>query len=171
MLVKPFSFLGNGYVEPYLRIGQYYQGGYIVFLQNDYPNQTGLIASPIIVSSSVSWPTGQATSTNATYGQGYTITENAYNGGSTTGAIGGCWNYTNDGYTDWFLPNNGEIIYVLQNQSVLPYYGFTGSFHSSTAWVTNPAAQSYWYSAAGSQNTGFKTDLRDVIACRYITPV
>lgn len=170
MLVKPFSFLGNGYVEPYLRIGQYYQGGYIVFLENDYPNQTGLIASPIIVSSSVAWPPGPATSINPNYGEGYNITENAYNAGATTGAIAACWNYTNDGYTDWFLPNNGEIVYVMQNYSVLPY-SVTGSYHSSTAFVASVTAQSYWYSVSAGQQTGFKSDLRDVIACRYITPV
>lgn len=170
MLIKPFSFLGNGYVEPYLRVGMYYQGGYIVYVKDDYPNQTGLIAAPTITATNVSWPTGVSTSTSTTYGEGYTITENAYNGGSTTGAIGACWNYTNDGYDDWFLPNNGEVGWIQLNQSVLPYSLVGRTFHSSTAGVSNPSSNS-WYYNPSSIDPGFKSDLRDAIACRYITPV
>lgn len=169
MLVKPFGFLGAGRIPRLLNIGDYYQGGYIVYLYGNYPNQQGLIAAPTITATNVSWPSGVSTPVDTNYGYGYNNTESAYNAGSTTGAIGACWNYSNDGFSDWFLPDNTELGYLVTNLSVLPYYPITTTFHSSTAYTPNPSAQSWFYQSNGTLDTAFKSDLRDAIACRYIT--
>ena len=173
MLVQPFGFNATGRpTGRLLSLGLYYQGGYVVYLSGNYPNQSGLIVSPVEISSSMSWPggIGQFTPTNTGYGQGYNNTQTAYGVGYTTDGIGNCWNYSNDGYTDWFMPSLDELVLVIQNKSFIPYTLNAASYHASSAYVANPANDNWIViTNTAASSTGFHTDLRGVLACRYIT--
>jgi hypothetical protein len=174
MLIQPFGFLGSSTnVCRLLRIGQFYQGGYVVYLTGSYPNQGGLIVAPAEISDSMSWPSigGQVTPIGTGYGQGFNNTQSAYNVGYTTDGIGTCFNYSVNGYTDWFMPSVDELSFVILNKSYIPYTLNALSYQSSSAFSANPANQNYIViTATVVQSTGNHSDLRGVLACRYITP-
>jgi hypothetical protein len=173
MLIQPFGFNATG--KPtgrLLSLGLYYQGGYVAYLSGNYPNQSGLIVSPVEISSSMSWPDigGQVTPTTTAYGQGYNNTDQAYQVGYTTNGIGNCWNYSNDGYTDWFMPSLDELIFVIQNKSFIPYTLNAASYHASSAFSPNPGNQNWFViTNSAASSAGNHSDLRGVLACRYIT--
>jgi hypothetical protein len=93
-----------------LGVGNYYQGGYIVYL--DLNLNQGLIVSPTdLTGSQCAWevePYQTITTTN-TYGSGQTNTTNILASTSTTPAAELCNTYVNGGYDDWFLPNTTEL--------------------------------------------------------------
>ncbi len=173
MLIQPLSFLTTGRTTPrLLRLGMYYQGGYIVYLTGNYPNQGGLIVAPVEISASMTWPSigGVTTSTDQSYGAGYSNTQGAYNQGYTTDGIGTCWNYSNDGYTDWFMPSTSELGFVITNKSYIPYTLNALTYHASSAYAPNPANQNWIVETAdASSGNGNHSDERGVLACRYIT--
>lgn len=194
MLVQPFGFQTlTGNRGRLVQIGQYYQGGYIAYLQGSYPNQEGLIVAPTdATGSAVSWQeqTYSAVTTNSAYGQGATNTTNIITQ-STTATVAAtlCTDYSNAGYTDWFLPSQTELTYVRNNVLLLPN---SGSF---VGVGTTPAIVSlYWTSYSFAFNTAKCIDFGDtntyvgnvtdtfrdgqtspgpgrVRPCRYITPV
>jgi len=173
MLIQPFSFLASSVAVPrLLRLGLYWQGGYIVYLSGNYPNQTGLIIAPVEISASMTWPSigGVTTSTNKSYGAGYSNTETAYGVGYTTNGIGTCRNYENDGYTDWFMPSADELSFVIGNKAYIPYTLNALTYHASSAYSPNPGNTNWIVLTSDtSQSTGAHSDLRGVVACRYIT--
>lgn len=177
MLIQPFSFgVSSTPVSKLLRLGQYYQGGFIVALSGDYPNQQGLIVAPVEISGSMTWPGGVGVSTLTDVNDGFTNTQFAYNNGYTTNAIGTTWTYsvadTGTGivYSDWFLPALNQLITVITNKIHIPYSLTAATYHASTAFGPNPANQSWWVDTSASSGTGNKTDLRGVLAIRQITP-
>ena len=143
MLIQPFGF--NATRRPagrLLSLGSYYQGGYVVYLTGNYPNQQGLIIAPVEISGAMSWPLitpGVTTPVSQGYGFGFSNTQFAFNNGYTTDGIGTCWNYSNDGYTDWFMPSADELVFVLLNLAFIPYTLTANFYHSSSAAVSNPA--------------------------------
>jgi hypothetical protein len=173
MLIQPFGFNATG--KPtgrLLSLGLYYQGGYVVYLQGSYPNQTGLIVAPVQISDSITWPDigGVVTPVTQAYGQGFNNTQFAFESGYTTGGIGTCWNYSNDGYTDWFMPSVDELIFVMTNRAFIPYTLTANFYHSSSAFSANPANQNMTVEKS-NQNVSVAnhSDALGVVACRYIT--
>ena len=173
MLIQALSFNSTQNPVPrLLRLGMYYQGGYVIYLNSAYPNQTGLIIAPIEISSAMTWPSigGVVTPLDQAYGKGYTNTETAYNVGYTTNGIGTCWNYSNDGYTDWFMPSLTELTFMMINQSYIPYTLNALTYHSSSAFSANPGNQNM---AVGKVEINTfpvnHSDAVGVLACRYIT--
>jgi hypothetical protein len=173
MLIQPLSFLTTGRTTPrLLKLGMYYQGGYVIYLNGNYPNQGGLIIAPAEISSAMTWPAigGQATPTDQSYGAGFSNTQTAYGAGYTTNGIGTCWNYSNDGYTDWFMPSLTELTYMIINQSYIPYTLNALTYHSSSAFSANPGNQNM---AVGKVEINTfpvnHSDAVGVLACRYIT--
>jgi hypothetical protein len=175
MLIEPFGFLaGSSTVCRLLRIGQFYQGGYVVYLTGSYPNQGGLIVAPVEISSALAWPAigGQVTPVEQAYGYGFSNTESAYSLGYTTGGIAACWNYSVNGYSDWFMPSTIELIYTIQQQSKIPYTLNAAAYHASSAYGPNPANDNFAITVA--PNPGITTVAHStalgILACRYITP-
>jgi hypothetical protein len=197
MIVAPFSFLGNTQNTGRLvRVGQYYQGGYIAFIQGEYPNQTGLIIAPTDVTANIeSWQLqtySNISGLSQAYGSGQLNTNAILAQSSTaTPAATLCNDYSNDGYTDWFLPSETELTNVRNNLALIPN---SGSFVG--AGVNNPPIVSlYWTSYSNTINTAISIDFGDtntyvgnrtgvfkqigggtpsgarVRPCRYITPV
>jgi len=195
MIVAPFSFLGNTQnTGRLIYLGQYYQGGYIAYLTGTYPNQTGLIIAPTdATGSQVSWQLqtySNITGLSAAYGSGQSNTTNILAQSSTaTPAATLCNDYSNDGYTDWFLPSETELSNVRNNLSLLPN---SASFVDAYA---DPAVVSlYWTSYSNASNTARAVDFGNtntyvgnvtspfreqpavppagrVRPCRYISPV
>lgn len=114
----------NGLFGNQFNTGSYYQGGFIVYYNQS--TQQGLIVSPTdLTGSQCAWeaqPYQSVTTTN-TYGSGQTNTTNIVALTNSTPAADLCDAYVNDGYSDWFLPNQVELNYVW-----LAYYnGFLDS--------------------------------------------
>lgn len=96
-----------------LGVGNYYQGGYIAYL--DLNLNRGLIVSPTDLSGSqCPWEREpyQTISTSNTYGSGAQNTINILASSSPTPAAELCADYVNEGYNDWFLPNTTEMLLV-----------------------------------------------------------
>jgi hypothetical protein len=94
-------------------VGNYYQGGYIVYYNP--VTKGGLIVSPTDLSGSqCAWETQpyQTISTTNTYGSGQANTTNILASSSPTPAAELCNDYVNEGYNDWFLPNQNEMLLV-----------------------------------------------------------
>lgn len=173
MLVQPFGYNATGRATGrLLKLGQYYQGGYVVHLTGNYPTQGGLIVAPVQISSSIAWPSigGVTTPIEQGYGFGFSNTETSFGLGYTGGGIGACWNYSNDGYTDWFMPSADELQIVIQRSSFIPYTLTALTYHASSAFGPNPGNSNFIVDVAtATKSTGAKSDLRGVLACRYIT--
>lgn len=134
-----------------LGVGNYYQGGYIAYM--DLNAKQGLIVSPIDLTGSLcAWeqPTYQSVSTSNTYGTGAQNTTNIVALSSTTPAADLCNNYINDGYTDWFLPNQTELLLVFDayNLGLLNAANIRG-FRT----FPNQGTQGYWTSYSLAFNT------------------
>lgn len=176
MLIQPYSFgVSSTPVNKLLRLGQYYQGGYVINLAGAYPNQTGLIIAPVQISSSDTWPADVNYAFPSNDNDGFSNTQESYNNGATTDAIGTTWTYevvdTSTGilYSDWFLPAVNQLITIINNQSFIPYTLTASTYHSSTSFSPNPANQNFFVNLSAASGTGAKSDLRGVLAVRAIT--
>ena len=155
-----------------LEIGQFYQGGYIAYIFQLGDNGTlngpgyvsgeqhGVIAAPSWISSTgVPW--GCASSADAFSSQGgQTVSNEAYAEYNTNQivqycgtntAAQACLNYSNGGYSDWFLPTSDELYRIHSNlhSPGLVVYPTFYSYWSSTA-TTNGAQALYFNSAIGT---------------------
>lgn len=162
MLIQPFSFLSSGInTGRLIRVGQYYQGGIVAYVDGTYPNQTGLIiATTDVTGSTTSWQE-QTYSTisglSSAYGSGQTNTTNILAQSSTaTIAATLCNDYSIDGYNDWFLPSQTELSYVRGNISLLPNSGSFFGVDSAPAIVSL-----YWTSYSNAFNTARCIDFGD----------
>lgn len=138
--------------------GSYYQGGFVVW-SNPSANQ-GLIVSPTDLSGSqCAWeiqPYQTITTTN-TYGSGQTNTTNILAASSVAPAAELCDAYSNDGYTDWFLPNTTELLLVFNAYN----QGFLGNANIR-GWRDYPGqgTQGYWTSYSVAFNTAQFVDFQ-----------
>ena len=131
-------------------LGNYYQGGFIVYL--NIPAQQGLIVSVTDMSGSavqMPWevqPYQSVTTTN-TYGSGQTNTNNILALASSTPAAELCDAYSNDGYSDWFLPNTNELYKVFES-----YYAGYLNQANIQGFRTYPTSKPFPYWASYSTN-------------------
>lgn len=163
--------------------GSYYQGGFVVW-SNPSTNQ-GLIVSPTDLSGSqVTWqfqPYESVTTSN-TYGTGQTNTTNILASTVPTVAAELCDVYSNDGYSDWFLPNTTEMLYVFRAYSAgflqlanlrTSLYWTSYSVGFNTAQFVDFAVPSSYLGQVGDgfRDAGPSTPGPGcwVRACRYIT--
>jgi hypothetical protein len=177
-------------------LGSYYQGGFIVYL--NIPAQQGLIVSPVDMSGSavkMAWEVEpyQAVTTTNTYGSGQTNTNNILALTNSTPAAELCDSYSNDGYSDWFLPNTNELLKVFstynlgllsqaniigyrtppyQTTKPLPYWSSYSTTFNQAELVDFAVPSDY----SGQVGTGFRATGPSfpgpgcyVRACRYMT--
>jgi hypothetical protein len=168
MIPQPFVFIGS--IK--LKIGMYYQGGIIVYL-NDANVGGGLIAyNGGYTTDALAWGPNGIFSFNSGYGYGYSNTQTAYNTLSPASdtALYTAWNATFNGYSDWFLPNLAEVFYVNQQRAYLPFWD-GGSIWCSEYQTGLGAANAYaqFYASTATAQTRSETANRRSIACRYIT--
>jgi hypothetical protein len=174
MLIQPFGFNATGRpTGRLLSLGLYYQGGYVVYLTGNYPNQQGLIIAPVEISGAMSWPLinpGVVTPVTQDYGAGFSNTQAAFAAGYTTDGIGTCWNYSNDGFTDWFMPSVDELKFVMTNRAFIPYTLTATFYHASSATPSNPANTNFIVNKLNNDvSQTSHADAFGVVACRYIT--
>lgn len=174
MLIQPFGFNATGRpTGRLLSLGLSYQGGYVIYLSGNYPNQQGLIVAPVEISGAMTWPAispGVGTPTSQGYGFGFSNTQTAFGAGYTTDGIGTCWNYSNDGYTDWFMPSADELVLVMLNKVFIPYTLTNDFYHSSSAAPSNPANTNFRVAKSDASITTIThSTALGVLACRYIT--
>jgi hypothetical protein len=106
MILYPFGFIKS---TP-LVVGQAYQGGIISYLSSP---TTGLIVSSadIVSGNTTIWGcAGSGVSTSTAIGTGQSNTTNILNACATRPiAASLCDAYSNDGYSDWYLPSRSEL--------------------------------------------------------------
>ena len=174
MLIQALS-----YNSQKLKVGIFYQGGIIVYI--DSPNKQGLIvATEDIVGGDMPWESGTYTtiSTSNTYGQGLQNTINIDASTSTTPAATACLNYTLNGYDDWFLPNQTEMLYVRDSRTFVS--GLSNTLYWSSWSNTSSTARMVDFNPSTPYVNGLIDGFRCcgvtspgpgglVRACRYIT--
>lgn len=164
MLIQPLS-----YNTQKLRVGLFYQGGIIVYIDNSA--RQGLIAyNTGYATDGVAWgPNGAFTQTSG-YGFGFANTQNIINELTpVSGAVFTIWNATYNGYTDWFLPNRAEATYIHQARIYFPFWD--GGTLWCSEWSVGNTAAAWAQNFDGSQQTYTRNETgnRRSIACRYIT--
>ena len=167
--------------ETGLAIGDSYGGGIVAYiLQSSDPGYVsgvtkGLIVATTDQSAGIAWITGGSTQTTlngntlTTIGSGqantnFMIAQSGYTGG----AAKVCDDYSNDGYTDWYLPSQDELA-KLYAMKVLGFGGFANDYYWSS---TEHSIGTYaWlqYFADGGQHPISKAFERPVRAVRSFT--
>jgi hypothetical protein len=144
------TFYGNDItfttLTQHLVLGQYYQGGYIVYLYKSGDAgysatvQHGLIANNDVIDNNYyDWGCINALQTNTStiFGSGTANTQwlAAHCLESNT-AITFCNNYTVAGYSDWFLPSKDELIKLSALNNALDDYYFNQNIYLSSSEVS-----------------------------------
>lgn len=164
-------------------LGGYYQGGLLVYY--DAASRQGLLVSINDLSSSqVIWEeqTYQTVTTTNTYGSGQTNTNNILALTNATPAAELCDAYSNDGYSDWFLPNTYEMLLVFDvyNRGLMTQANFRPSPYWTSYSVAFTTAQFVDFAVPSSYTGQVGDGFRDagpsspgpgcwVRACRYVT--
>jgi hypothetical protein len=122
-------------------VGSKYQGGIIAYflkagdLGYDTNFQHGIIAAPTDQSNSIQWNNGSFTVTGAsgtTIGTGNSNTNTIINSqGSGTYAAKLCADLVLGGYSDWYLPSEGELNELYKNQ--IKIGGFATKYYWSSS--------------------------------------
>lgn len=134
-------------------VGDSYEGGIVAYLfvsgDNGYiaGECHGIIASNSDLSSGAVWGCSGTDLTGASgmaIGTGNQNTTDIINGCSTSGiAARLCYDYVDGGYSDWFLPSNGELVKIL--------FGLTDTGSTITDdtyyWSSSEYDATYSYSA------------------------
>ena len=111
-------------------IGDFYEGGIVFWIDSN--NTQGLVCDTVDLGSYIEWGcSGTSITTSSSIGSGLQNTLNIINNCSQTGiAAEICYNSTNNGYTDWYLPSKDELneIYIHNN-----YIGLSGSSYWSSS--------------------------------------
>jgi len=128
-LVNDF-FLGDKIISDVvqkaeLQLGQFYQGGVIIYLSGSFPNQSGIIASFQSSSAGTTqWGcSGTSISTSRTIGSGQSNTNNILAGCATRPILASvCDGLSRDGYSDWYMPSRDEVGLIVSQSSKIPGY-------------------------------------------------
>jgi hypothetical protein len=121
-----------------LSLGDYYQGGYVVYLENiDHGLISSTGFSPVPYGCSTTFING----TSVNYGTGMANTQAFISQCATTTApCRVCNNYSNSGYNDWYLPSRTEL--ALSFSTMQTYSNFsTNDLWSSSQ---HPTANYEW---------------------------
>lgn len=132
-------------------VGDLYGGGIVAYiLQSGDPGYEagktkGLIAAVSDQSSGIAWITGGSTQTTLNGNTGTAIGTGTANtaamaaqSGYTGGAAKVCLDYRGGGYSDWYLPSQGEMYVITQNRI---YIGTLNTFY-------------FWTSTEGNATNG-----------------
>jgi len=138
-----------------LKIGQYFEGGYVAYLTGSFPNQSGFVVSqtwvtPISPNLGYQWGVSGndvAGASGSAIGTGKINTQyivDYYNGTGIYSAASASQVFTSDGYSGWYLPSVDEMAQVCSVKDQLKYAYWDSSRYSwtSTQYSTSFA---YWY--------------------------
>jgi len=149
------------FTTPVFYVGKSYQGGIVAYI--DETGLHGLIAAPYDLATTT-WYDGAYTSIGAT---GVNIGTGQMNTNIIVAAYGNadyaaynCDSYSNDGYSDWYLPSIDEMNELYKAKDEIGNFNNSGVYWSSTEWD----ASSVWdidfnYGQIGN---AFKTSERRV---------
>ncbi len=102
-----------------LSLGQYYQGGYIFYL--DETGVHGLIAAPKELPGVYLWGKAHKKIGANSAHDGEHNTEVILKLGKEGSAAHQCANYNEGGYKDWYLPSIGELEKLQMNKNKVPF--------------------------------------------------
>ncbi len=159
----------------------YHQGGIVIYADG---NGGGLIAAPHIITTGYFWDTaGDATPINNTdrwaYAMGRDNTNRIITSIGSTRAQSStyCLDYSNDGYSDWFLPSMDELWYMTNANGNMWDCLFANWYYDETIRNDELASsndvdnrQKVISVQSGIDNSRFK-HIGDVsfVPCRYVT--
>lgn len=124
--------------------GKTYQGGLIFYVNTNTNPVTGLVAAPADLVNQ-SWECSSTSiATGTAVGTGSTNTTLMLGAGCSSGAIN-TDNYSNGGYTDFFMPSRDEMNLMYTNLHQLGY----GNFNSG------PSTGRYWSSSQSSPTQAY----------------
>lgn len=142
-----------------LAVGDSYQGGIIAYIYfSGDPGyvegqQHGFIAAPSDQSASTYWFDGTQQNTGATameLGAGLSNTTNIVSvHGTGNYAASICSSFSLNGYSDWFLPSNSELIKMKINQALIGGFTAASRYWSSSEVDTDNAYSWYFNSGVG----------------------
>lgn len=168
---------GTVYGEEYsfeteLSVGEYYQGGYIAYL--DETGEHGFVIADEVVSSSVAWTKeGVYVMTAASgkdVGTGKSNTEKIVAVlGDGVYAAKLCYDLVVNGYDDWFLPSIGELEIIMENRFLSEssmYWSSTEYMNSQVEAYAGYVRPSWGGGGAGLVNK-HKKEKHTVFAIRY----
>jgi hypothetical protein len=147
-------------------IGELFGGGIIFYVYDN--GQHGLIASLADLDGGTGWVWSDVTldagGAEATYFDGVANTATIIaQTGHTTSAAQLCDTYSNDGFTDWYLPSNCELILLAKTAltlyTVLAADGDPGTYGLKISNI--PPYGNYWSSTGLGTNQAKMFDLRD----------
>ncbi len=133
-----------------LRIGQFYEGGYIFYL--DSTGLNGLVCAPTDVGS---FPWGCFTfvpGTDTSIGSGQSNTSIMVNACSQTNATAArvCSDWVYNGFDDWFLPSQNELQLVYRNLVISGITTFSSQTAGPPYWTSNQVPLGFpWSSGSG----------------------
>jgi len=144
----PFQIYQSDYNLLESLYGKYYQGGLIYFLNTS--NGTGLVAAPEDQGVDIIWGGSIPYGLSAVLYTGLNNTNRivSYYNSTNSYAARICYNYTRDGYDDWFLPSLNELSMMHLNLHKNGY----GDFNSTPGYIE------YWSSygfQSGYYNYGY----------------
>ncbi len=154
-------------------------GGGLIFYDKGYYSKGWqyMEAAPADLGSTMMWCSGPLNGgydpgtgpvTTANVGDGLSNTINAiaeYSAQSLTAiAAVSCDNYVNNGYADWFLPSQGEVILMYSNLYLQGVGGFKGG-SNQYYWNSTEQQNSYWFQYSGVSS--FATNWHGSMANNY----
>ena len=145
-----------------IELGDYYGGGVVFYV---VPNaQTGLIVSISDIAGNTSWGCGGVLISGLSlgYGSGQSNTTQIITECTQAGiAAKLCSDYSNDGYSDWYLPSYDELQLLYTNRSYVP--GLSGQFYWSSNQAVGFNSKEYYAASinmvSGNTRDSYKTGL------------
>lgn len=154
------------YAQPFY-VGQFREGGYVVYVTGSFPNQSVLIAAG--VQSDLTWGcSGTNVTTYTTMFSGSLNTTNILAACAET-PIGAtyCDSLDSNGFTDWYLPSKDELAQIYTNKIYVPgIISSSGAYYMSS--TQGNSSTSYW---TQDFNNGATYDYRTKTANAYVRPV
>lgn len=146
-----------------------YAGGLIIDLN---PAGSGIVMGKTDLNSDATWGCNSSPITGA---EGSAVGTGQANSTSITNqcsdpntAVAYCTSSTAEGYDDWYLPSQGELIRAYSRLHIQGKGDFTNLFYWSSTQVDQSTAKHVLFSN-GSEGTGTKTNLNHVRAARSFT--
>ena len=173
-----------------LKLGDYYQGGYIAYLTGSFPNQTGFVTSyewvamPTPYSLGYKWGLSGdniAGASGSAIGTGQINTQyiTSYYNNDPQWAATQATLYNGGGYTDWFLPSKDEFEQICATFNAGAFGGnsyWGGLRYSWTSTQTTSTSRAWSYDVrdgvigcSGGNSTWSKNTQMYVRPIRYIT--
>jgi hypothetical protein len=150
------EFTGEKEITAELRLGDFYQGGRIFYLENRVSGLIGLTKDLEylgLTGPEVRFMWGTESLIGTTLSDGQYNTELLAANASDAGYAGFHFKkgYSNGGFSDWYIPSKSEL------DTLKKYKAYVGGFSNSSDWQAM-----YWSSSENSASMGYIINMNDV---------